>query len=283
MTGRPSSSSEEVVRAKRSLSQNFLTDHNIRRKLVAELEAGRDDVVLEVGPGHGELSDLLASRAGTLILIEKDDRLHAELARGLGRRCNVELVHADALECDLSSLVGERVPVRVISNIPYSITSPLLFRFLDLRPVARRIVVLVQQEVAQRITASPGSRAFGALSVGVQAQAEAKTAFGVGRRAFRPVPGVDSAAVVIDPIPDALGQEEARALRRLTRTAFSMRRKQLQKILRASAEYRLSPAAADSVLADLGLEASARPERLTPAEFVALAARLERERSSGGA
>jgi 16S rRNA (adenine1518-N6/adenine1519-N6)-dimethyltransferase len=271
-----------VVRAKKSLSQNFLSDPNIRRKLVDALGPGPADVVLEVGPGHGEISELLAERAGTLILVEKDDRLCAELAAGLGARDDVELVHADALECDLTSLVAGRQPLRIISNMPYAITSPLLFRFLEVLPVPRRMVVLVQREVADRITASPGSRTFGALTVGIQARASARVAFRVGRHAFRPVPGVDSAAVVIEPSSPCLSREEIGSLRRLTRAAFSMRRKQMQSILRTSPAYGLTQDLAEAVLADVNLAASLRPEQLTPADFVALADRLEREMADPG-
>lgn len=265
-----------MVQAKRSLSQNFLVDPNIRRKLIDELDPDPGDVVLEVGPGHGELSLLLAGRVASLLLVEKDDRLASELERTFSDQGGVELVHADALNCDLSALVCGREPLRVISNLPYAITSPLLFRFLELQPVPRRMVVLVQVEVADRITAAPGSRTYGALSVGVQAVAFARIAFRVGRRAFRPTPGVDSAAVVIDPVSDPPGVTEIRALRRLTRAAFSMRRKQLQKVLRASSEYGLTASAADSLLRDLGLEPTVRPEALDAAMFLALAARLEK-------
>lgn len=268
------------MRPKRSLSQNFLVDPNIRRKLVEELAPEPGDVVLEVGPGHGELSDLLAGRAAALILVEKDDRLASELESAYRGRRDVELVHADALACDLTGLIRGREPLRIISNIPYSITSPLLFRFLELRPAPLRMVVLVQAEVGDRIIASPGSRAFGALSVGVQAVASARIAFRVGRLAFRPVPRVDSAAVVIVPRTPAPGEVELRALRRLTRAAFSMRRKQLQKVLRSSAAYGLSAPAATAALRDVGLDPAVRPEALDAATFLALAARLERDAGS---
>ena len=130
-----------MVRAKRSLSQNFLVDPNLRRKLVAELEAGSEDAVLEVGPGHGELSEIIAGSVERLVLVEKDDRLFEVLNEAFGNRPDVSLIHADALSEDLSDRLGTDRPTRVISNVPYSITSPLLFRFLDIRPVPRRIPV----------------------------------------------------------------------------------------------------------------------------------------------
>jgi 16S rRNA (adenine1518-N6/adenine1519-N6)-dimethyltransferase len=166
----------------------------------------------------------------------------------------------------------------VISNVPYSITSPLLFRFLDIRPLPRRIVVLVQEEVGRRIVADPGTREYGALSVGVRARAEARLAFRVGRRAFRPVPSVDSVAVVIEPDPDCPTRAQLEALRDLTRVAFSRRRKQIRRILRDAPEYGLSVAAADAVLAEVGIDPTARPETFDPGLFLRLAAQL----GSGG-
>jgi 16S rRNA (adenine1518-N6/adenine1519-N6)-dimethyltransferase len=123
-----------VVYAKRSLSQNFLVDPNIRRKLVAELDAGAQDLVLEIGAGHGELSDLIAGTVRCLVLVEKDDRLAAELADRFDHRADVEVVHADALDTDLAALVGDSGG-QLISNVPYGITSPLIFHFLEMHPI----------------------------------------------------------------------------------------------------------------------------------------------------
>lgn len=272
-----------MVRPKRSLSQNFLVDHNIRRKLIEALAPAPGDTVLEVGPGHGELSELLVGQVARLVLVEKDDRLAPELAARWADRPEVEIVHGDALEVDLSvlaasqrtdSAVAEAGELRLISNVPYAITSPLLFRLLDVRPLAARIVVLVQQEVADRITAAPGGKEYGALTVGVQIRAGAEQAFGVSRGCFRPVPNVDSAAVVLTP-REGPSQAELEAVRRLVRAAFSRRRKQLRTILRSAPGYGLTRDEADAVLGELGILPRARPETLAPEEFLALAARLE--------
>lgn len=262
------------MRAKRSLSQNFLVDHNIRRKIVAELAAGPADEVLEVGPGHGELSDLLVGEVDTLVLVEKDDLLASELEARLGGRDDVRVVHADALEVDLAALLPGDRPGLLISNLPYGITSPLIFRFLDMRPLPTRMVLLVQKEVAERIAAAEGSKVYGALSVGVQARADVRVAFRVGRGAFRPAPAVDSALIVIEPHADPRNDEMLRALRVLTRVAFSRRRKQLGRILRSAPEYDLSAAGVDRVLEACALSPQARPETLTPDQFIELAGRL---------
>lgn len=268
-----------MVRAKRSLSQNFLVDHNIRRKIVAELAADPGDGVLEVGPGHGELSDLLAGEVAHLVLVEKDDRLAAGLNDRFHGRDDVRVVHADALEVDLAGFLPADRPGKLISNLPYGITTPLIFRFLDMRPLPTRMVLLVQKEVAERIAASEGNKVYGALSVGVQARAAVRVAFRVGRQAFRPVPAVDSAVIVVDPHVAGASEETLNDLRSLTRVAFSRRRKQLGRILRSAPEYQLSPDEVDRILSDCGVSPRARPETLTPAQFVELSVHLREARN----
>ena len=259
--------------AKRSLGQNFLIDPNLQRKIVDELEAGPGDVVLEVGPGHGELSEHLVAAVHRLVLIEKDAKLAAALAARWADRPKVHVIEGDALELDLGVAREPGHDLLILSNVPYNVTSPLLFAFLAVRPPPRRIVVMVQREVADRIVAEPGSKTYGALSVGVQAVARAELRFAVGRQVFRPRPDVDSAVLRIDPDPASAVGVDAPRLRDVTRALFSRRRKQLQKILRTAPE--LGPVAdPDSLLAALGLDPRARPETLSPREIVALSERL---------
>lgn len=264
-------------RAKRSLAQNFLVDANLQRKLVDTLETTPEDTVLEVGPGHGELSQHLVDRVARTVLVEKDDALVEALQLRWGSREDVEVVHGDALEIDLAALLRGRGCYRLLSNLPYNVASPLLFAFLELRPAPVRIVITLQREMAARLTAAPGSKAYGALSVGVQARATAKVAFRIGRQAFRPVPDVDSAVVSVVPDPMRLAQLPADSLRRLTRAAFNRRRKQLQKILRDAPEYALERREVGKLCERLGLDPRARPETLSPEQFIALAGALDEE------
>lgn len=259
-------------RAKRSLGQNFLIDPNLQRKIVATLDAGPGHTVLEVGPGHGELTEHLVGQAGRLVLVEKDRDLSADLEARWGEREDVRVIEGDALALDLRAEVGRAARLRVVSNVPYNITSPLLFAFLDLDPPAERIVVMVQKEVAQRIVADPGGKTYGALSVGVQAGADAELCFDVSRAAFRPVPDVDSAVVRITPRPGGAGVDAER-LRVVTRACFSRRRKQLQKILRTAPELALAEAP-EAILRRLDIDPAARPETLEPSVFVELAGAL---------
>jgi len=269
----------ERPRPKRALGQNFLVDPNIQRKIVRELDPQAVDVVLEVGPGHGELSQYLVGCCRRLILIEKDRDLAAGLRDRWGDRPDVDVVEGDALRLELSEFVREATAVRVVSNVPYNITSPLVFAFLRLDPAATRIVLTVQREVAERIVAPPGIKAYGALSVGVQAIAGASLAFRVGRQAFRPVPAVDSAVVRLEPRPDAAAVDRA-ALRTLTRACFNRRRKQLQKTLRTAPELSFA-GDVESVLAQLSIDPAVRPEMLDPPTFVRLAAALQARRGGG--
>jgi len=257
-------------RAKRALGQNFLVDANLQRKIVDELGAGPDDVVLEVGPGHGELSAHLVGRVHRAVLVEKDRDLAAALRARWGAETGVEIVEGDALALDLSRWIEPGRDLRVLSNVPYNVTSPLIFAFLGIRPSPRRIVVTVQREVAERVVAPPGSRTYGALSVGVQAVAGVRVAFQIGRRAFRPVPDVTSSVLRIEPDRYRVESLDLAALRTVTRVLFGRRRKQLQKILRTAPEFqgRGDPAA---ILSSLGLSPAARPETLSGAQFIALA------------
>ena len=271
--------------AKRSLSQNFLVDPNLQRKIVEALEAEPGDLVVEIGPGHGELSRHLVGHVAHLLLVEKDDDLAAGLEDEWGGREDVTVLHADVLEVDLDEVVarcrrradgGEgEVPYRVISNVPYAITSPLTFRVLDLRPPPRRVVLTVQKEVGKRMAARPGSKTYGSLSVGVQVRARPEVAFGVSRHAFRPTPEVESVTVVLEPREDRPGPEAEEAVRRLTRACFSRRRKQLQKILRSAPAYGLEKGEARELCRSLGLDPRVRPEKVPPETFLRLARRLE--------
>jgi 16S rRNA (adenine1518-N6/adenine1519-N6)-dimethyltransferase len=266
------------VRAKRRLGQNFLVDPNLQRKIVDAIEPLPGDLIVEIGPGRGALTDHLARSQARIVAVELDPDLASDLASRHQDDPRVSIVHGDILGWDPEPLRGD-AHLKVIGNIPYNITSPILFRLLEWRPLPDLIVIMVQKEVADRILASTGEKAYGALTVGVQAQAEVERLFTVGRNAFRPVPAVESAVIAIRPRPrPSTGDEPGTgdALRDLTRAAFGMRRKQLQKILRTAPGLRLDADDAREVLAELGLRPEDRPENLDPETFVRLAAALQR-------
>ena len=263
-----------MVRAKKALGQNFLVDPNYQRRIVAAVGATPDDQVLEIGPGTGALTEHLAGTVRRFIAIEIDNDLAPVLSARYQGRSDVQIVHDDALEVDYGALLGDE-PVRIVGNIPYNITTPLVFRLLERDVPALNLVLMVQREVADRIVAVPGGKEYGALSVGVQSVARAERLFGVPRGAFRPVPNVDSAVIRITPFrPPRLTESEEADVRRLTRAAFGWRRKQLQRILRDAPDYGLSTEAVNDVLGAAGIEPAARPETLAPDVFVGLAQRL---------
>ena len=263
-----------MIHAKRSLGQNFLVDPGIQRRIVEALAPAADDLVLEIGPGMGALTHHLAGHVRRLVAVELDDRLALDLTRTLGEGPGVEIVHADAMTVDLDALL-DRPPVRVLGNIPYNITTPLIFRLLDVQPAPDTIVLMVQKEVADRIAAAPGGKQYGALSVGVRAVSDVERLFNVGKGAFQPAPDVISTVIRLTPhAPRRLTGPEEVDLRVLTRATFRWRRKQLQKILRSAPEYQLTHEQVGALLGELELEAQARPEMLAPETFVRLSRAL---------
>lgn len=270
----------ERHRAKRSLGQNFLVDAGVQRRIVESLGAGPEDEVLEIGPGQGALTRHLAGTVRRLVLVELDNDLAPRLRAEFAGDPSVEVVHADFLEVPLERVSADPGSLRVVGNIPYNITTPILFSLLERRPRPREIVLMVQREVADRIVAEPGSRAYGALAVGVQTVAQAERVLNVSRGSFRPVPDVESTVVRIVPhAPPRLTEEDEAQVRRLTRAAFGQRRKQFQRILRDA--YGLSPEAVEALGAELGMDLRDRPETFSPERFVELARALARIRRNG--
>jgi 16S rRNA (adenine1518-N6/adenine1519-N6)-dimethyltransferase len=260
-----------MVRAKKSLGQNFLVEPALQRRIVDALDPGPGDEVLEIGPGTGALTRHLAGQVRRLVAIELDDRLVEALRREFATTPGVEIRHANALDLELAGLTEDPANLKVVGNIPYNITSPLIFWLLEQPARPAHIVLMIQKEVAERITAEPGTKAYGALSVGVRTVATVERLFTVSRGAFRPIPGVDSAVIRISPLhPPPLTADEEGDLRTLTRTAFHWRRKQLQKILRTAPEYELDHETTARIEAETGIDLQRRPESLTPDEFIHL-------------
>ena len=261
------------VRAATSLGQRFLVDRVVLQAILEAAELTPSDDVLEVGPGPGVLTAQLAERARSVTAVEIDERMVAVLRDTLAGRDNVRIVRADALAVDLFA-AGERQPTRIVANVPYQITTPLLERFIgdDRRPPL--VVVLVQEEVARRMVATASSgKERGYLSVFVQSFADAKIVRRVPPSAFRPAPKVSSAVV-------ALRTHQKPAFAPLDRTpflrfvsdVFRHRRKQLRGAL--GHEAGITPDRAVAALHESGIEPRRRAEELTLDEWVALARAL---------
>ena len=252
-----------MPRAKRRLGQHFLSDPRLLTRIADALDPAPGDTVLEIGPGPGGLTAVLAERAGRLVAVEKDRGLVPALRARFPR---AEIVEADALEVDWHELAGPRF--LVAGNIPYNITSPLIDKALEPPPPAR-IVFLVQKEVAERVTAGPATAAYGALSVGVQAVAKMERLFTVPAGAFFPRPKVDSAVLRLTPLGEPLVSVlQQPAFRRLVVGIFGFRRKQLLRGLRELTGWEAQRVT--QALARAELRGDVRPEVLSPISFAVL-------------
>ena len=252
----------------RRLGQHFLSDPRILDRVVDALGLGDRDTVLEIGPGRGTLTARLLDTASRVVAIERD----AALARELQERQlpGLEVVIGDALSEDWFSLAGENESrrLKVVGNVPYYITTPLIDKALT-PPLPERVVFMVQKEVALRLAGEPGTRSYGALTVGVRAVAAVERLFDVGAGAFRPPPRVQSSVVRLTPLPEPLVvPEEQRPFREFTAALFSRRRKQLGGSLKALVPGAAGPVAA--LLKRLDLAPEVRAETLPVETLVEL-------------
>jgi len=263
----PSQPGRGLPPVRKSLGQHFLTDRRILGRIADALELTGSETVVEVGPGRGALTEELLPRCARLVVIEYDRALAELLRVRYAAEPKLQVVEADVLETDLAAAAGTDDFV-LVGNVPYYITTPILFHALE-RPRPRRAVYLVQREVADRVVAAPGSKIYGALSVNVQAVATARAIFRVPPGAFQPPPKVESAVIRIDPRPDpviTLGEE--REFRRFVQDAFTLRRKQLGRVVRTI--FALDAEAAEAVVRGAGLDPQARPETLSAEDFARL-------------
>ena len=253
------------------LGQNFLIDPNIVRKIVATADLSPTDTVLEIGPGRGVLTEALSRAVRRVVAVEIDPQLHRLLQDRQADWPNVQLVCADALTYPLETVSTGAI---VVANLPYYLSTPLLFRLLEQRHRFPRLVLMLQNEVADRLVAKAGTADYGVLSVMAQYAAEITKVFRVSAQCFRPRPEVGSAVVSLRTKKETvLSPQEEPTFARLVKSAFAHRRKTLVNSLRD--EGYTSPAVMRA-LTDTGITATARAETLTLEQFVQLTARLGR-------
>lgn len=261
---RPGSRRPPPVR--KSLGQHFLNDKRLLARIADALELHGHELVIEIGPGRGSLTAVLLERGARVMAIEYDRALAALLRDRYAGEPRLTVEERDVLEVRFGDLAGG--PYALVGNVPYYITTPILFQGLA-RPRPERAVYLVQREVAQRIVAAPGEREYGALSVNVQAVARAELLFRVPAGAFKPPPKVESAVIRIVPHEHPMiAPDEEDAFRDLVIAAFGFRRKQLRRVVRSI--WSLDAVQADALLAAAGIDPLARPETLAPADFATL-------------
>nr|WP_245961915.1 16S rRNA (adenine(1518)-N(6)/adenine(1519)-N(6))-dimethyltransferase RsmA [Quadrisphaera granulorum] len=275
------------MRPTKQLGQNFVHDAGTVRRIAAKAGVQPGDVVLEVGPGLGSLTLALLAAGARVVVVEIDDRLAAELPATIAARrpdlaadpdgglaAHLQVVRADALDVtELPALAGEAVgpagaPTKLVANLPYNVAVPVILTLLARFPQLQQVLVMVQTEVAERLAAAPGSKAYGVPSVKAAWYAEATMAGGVGRQVFWPVPNVDSALVRLvrrDPPSTSASREEVFAV---VDAAFGQRRKTLRAAL---AGWAGSPATAEELCRVAGIDPTLRGERLDVSAFARLA------------
>jgi 16S rRNA (adenine1518-N6/adenine1519-N6)-dimethyltransferase len=263
------------ITLKQSLGQNFLTDANILRNIVAAAKLDRTKGAIEVGPGIGALTQHLAEAAGRVVAVEIDNRLLPALEETLAPYPNASVVQADILKVDLDELVREHfegiAPISVVANLPYYITTPIIMKLLESRLPLEYIVVMVQKEVAQRMQAAPGGKEYGSLSIAVQVYCEPEIVMIVPGSVFVPQPDVDSAVIRLRVLPEPrIPESSERWFFRVVHAAFAQRRKTLINNLQA-AFGKENKAALLSALEAAGIDGSRRGETLSIAEFADLA------------
>lgn len=259
--------SSSGFKTKKSLGQNFLNDPGVIEEIADACGAGPEDTVVEIGPGLGVLTDALSERAGRVIAVELDDRLIPILRTKFALHPNVEIVHEDILKFDWSS-IGPAGSLRIVGNLPYYITTPILLGILEKDVPAKNITVMVQKEVADRIVAKPGGKDFGVLSVSLQYYAECRKVINVPAECFDPAPKVDSAVVVLElKSQRALDPGGEEKLFRLVKTAFSQRRKTL---LNSLSGLGFEKEKIQELLINNGIDPSRRAETLSVEEYIKL-------------
>jgi 16S rRNA (adenine1518-N6/adenine1519-N6)-dimethyltransferase len=262
---------EQGLFPKKRWGQHFLVDRNIIRKIVQTAEIRSEDILLEVGPGPGALTVALEARAKKVIAVEIDTGLAGILKKKLGSSSGVELITGDALSIDYEQLAQkEGAPLKVVANLPYQISTPLLFRFLDSRKAFTTLTVMVQKEVAERMVAPPGGKEYGPLSIQMQLVADLSISFRVKPSCFIPPPKVDSAVVHLtwkkQPLVAAPHESW---FKQVVKGCFCYRRKTLMNALRQSGLP--LPEDAGARMTSAGIDPRRRPETLTLQEFVRLA------------
>jgi len=264
------------VRAKKRYGQNFITDINLLQKIVSQANITKQTFVIEIGPGTGSLTEAILDKANKVLAYEIDKDLIPLLVGKFQHRNNLILVNRDILEVDINADLDKYFPrdaeIVLLSNLPYYITTPILLKFLETTDKLSRIVVMTQLEVARRLTSRPGTKDYNALSIAIDYRSDAKMLFKVSREVFRPVPGVDSAVILLG-MPKIKPYEkpaDEKLFFDLIKAAFAQRRKTLANNL-LSAGYVHDRGEIEELFKQAEIPVSARAETITTDTFIDLA------------
>ena len=270
------------LKPSKSLGQNFITDGNIVRKIVDGAGITEEDLVIEIGPGIGVLTSALAERAAFVAAVELDKRLIPVLEETLMEYSNVRVINADILKTDLKQLVRAyreeglfTGKVRVIGNLPYYITTPIIMKLLEEQVPADSITVMMQKEVADRIRSAPGSRTYGAISVAVQYYCRVDKITDVPKEAFIPRPKVASTVLNLEPLEERIEVADEKIFLRCVKAGFAQRRKTLLNSLAAGSG--MDKDHVRKILETAGIDPGRRAETLTVEEFGRIANGISNE------
>ncbi len=255
--------------------QNFLIDPHVLEKIIRASEIEKDDFVLEIGPGIGTMTQYLAEAAGQVAAVEIDDMLIPILQDTLKEWDNVTVIHGDILKTDIRKLAEEKNhgnPIKVVANLPYYITTPIIMGLFESHVPVKSITIMVQKEVADRMQSGPGSKDYGALSLAVQYYARPEIVANVPPNCFMPRPKVGSAVICLRKYEEPpVKAEDEKLMFRLIRASFNQRRKTLVNSLKNSAELTYSKEQIEHAIEKCGFSATVRGEALTLEQFAALA------------
>lgn len=258
----------------KKFGQNFLIDSNILESIVSSAEITKDDFVLEIGPGIGTMTQYLCEAAGSVVAVEIDKMLIPILEDTLSEYDNVEVINQDVLKVDIKSLAEERnggKPIKVVANLPYYITTPIIMGLFESKVPIESITIMVQKEVAQRMQTGPGSKDYGALSLAVQYYADAKVVLNVSASCFMPRPNVDSAVIKLTRHKEqVVDVKDEKLMFKIIRASFNQRRKTLVNGLKNSPELDFTKEQIVEAITSIGKSENIRGEALTLEEFAKL-------------
>ena len=268
----------------KKFGQNFLIDANILENIVGAAEISKEDFVLEIGPGIGTMTQYLCEAAGQVVAVEIDKMLIPILQDTLSEYDNVEIINQDVLKVDIKSLAEEKnqgKPIKVVANLPYYITTPIIMGLFESKVPIESITIMVQKEVADRMQTGPGSKDYGALSLAVQYYADAKVMLNVSASCFMPRPNVDSAVIQLTRHRKApVDVEDEKLMFQIIRASFNQRRKTLVNGLKNSSELDFSKEEILSAIQEIGKPDTIRGEALTLEEFAMLSNQLKKKKFS---
>ena len=256
------------LKANKNLGQNFLISEEIIEEIVSKAEVSKDDVVIEIGPGLGSLTSKLAEAAKKVIAIELDDNMIMVLSERFSLYENVEIIHEDVLKANLQEIIGENKKVKIVANLPYYITTPIVMKLLEEKLKIESITVMVQKEVGERFCAVPGNKEYGAITVSINYYTDPKIIINVPKENFNPIPEVDSCVVKLDVKEEHIKLKNEKIFFKVIKAAFSQRRKNIGNSLTGVGK---SKAEIKAMLEELNLDVNSRAENLSIDDYARIA------------